>query len=48
MGTRNWSLYYIIATLWIWTPYLIISIAALGELMFSIFQKDTSGEPVSA
>jgi hypothetical protein len=45
---RNWSLYYIISTLWVWTPYFIISIAALGELIFSIFPKDTSGEPVSA
>jgi hypothetical protein len=45
---RNWSLCYIIATLWVWTPYLIISIAALGELMFSIFPQDTSREPVSA
>jgi hypothetical protein len=45
---RSWGLYYAMAALWRWTPYLIVSVAAAGELTFSILQKYATTEPTGA
>jgi hypothetical protein len=45
---RSWGLYYMMAALWRWIPYLIVSVAAAGELTFSILQKDANIEPAGA
>ena len=43
---RNWGVYYAVAAVWLWIPYLVISGVAGAELVFSIVQKDIAGEPV--
>lgn len=43
---RNWGVYYTVAALWLWIPYLIISGASGAELVFSILQKEPAVESV--
>jgi len=43
---RNGGVYYAVAAVWLWIPYLVIFGVAGAELVFSIVQKDIAGEPV--
>ena len=45
---RSWGLFYVMAALWSWSPYVVVAFASAGELAFSIFQKDTLAERAAA
>jgi hypothetical protein len=42
---RNWGVYYALAAIWLWVPYIVIFIVAATELGFSILQKDAASSP---